>query len=600
MAGLRLSDHKGRVSRDSRRDSFGARLRSSTSSSSGAGKSRMPTPPSRHGDDYDDSEDASDESSADGRGESADEGEGESSSDEDFTLETHLGLLERRADQDELNEIKTAPIFTDSVRKYAISVTGKSPDQPFTQFGLIAGDVSHPAGAPPADPRIFYNVSAPSSVFICGSQGSGKSHSLSCLLENCLIPSKANTLPRPLTGIVFHFDTFISDNGGSPCEAAWLSSSRDVKVRVLCAPTNVRTIRQVYQRFPNVKVEELRLSQLDLNTKRMLDLMAVTSGNMPLYLHVVNRILRDLRITQQKSGKGFDYTTFKRMVQAEDLTKDQLAPLKQRLDTLESFMVEDQAKAYNMWAKERSGHSPKQQRKHEAQGTDWTPEAGQLTIVDLSCPCVTSEMACSLFNICLSLFLEQPSKVGRVIALDEAHKYMNDSPESQTLTESLLATIRLQRHLGARIIISTQEPTVSPKLLDLCSVTIVHRFTSPDWLAALKKHLAGVSTASQLLEQAAARHDGDAANGDGHGHDDGVGAVALGRGNPSLGLFSQIVGLRVGEALVFAPSAIVGVRVVGAAAAAGGAAVRRLGNGVLKVRVRRRVTADGGRSIMAL
>lgn len=373
MAGLKLSDHKGRVSRDSRRDSLGARLGGSTSSSSGAGKSRIPTPPSCHGDDYDDSEDASDESSADGCGGSGDE-EGESSSDEDFTLETHLGLLERRADLDELNEIKTAPIFTDSVRKYAISVTGKSSDQPFTQFGLIAGDVSHPAGAPPADPRIFYNVSAPSSVFICGSQGSGKSHSLSCLLENCLIPSEANTLPRPLTGIVFHFDTFISDNGGSPCEAAWLSSSRDVKVRVLCAPTNVRTIRQVYHRFPNVKVEELRLSQLDLNTKRMLDLMAVTSGNMPLYLHVVNRILRDLRITQQKSGKGFDYTTFKRMVQAEDLTKDQLAPLKQRLDTLESFMVEDQAKAYNMWAKERSGHSPKQQRKHEAQGTDWTPE----------------------------------------------------------------------------------------------------------------------------------------------------------------------------------------------------------------------------------
>lgn len=221
--------------------------------------------------------------------------------------------------------------------------------------------------------------------------------------------------------------------------------------------------------------------------------------------------------------------------------------------------------------------------------------------MDLSCPCVTSEMACSLFNICLSLFLEQPSKVGRVIALDEAHKYMNDSPESQTLTESLLATIRLQRHLGARIIISTQEPTISPKLLDLCSVTIVHRFTSPDWLAALKKHLAGVSTASQLLEQAATRHDGDAANGADTHDDDGVGAVALGPGNPSLGLFSQIVGLRVGEALVFAPSAIVGVRVIGAAAAAaGGGAVRRLGNGVLKVRVRHRVTADGGRSIMAL
>ena len=45
-----------------------------------------------------------------------------------------------------------------------------------------------------------------------------------------------------------------------------------------------------------------------------------------------------------------------------------------------------------------------------------------MTIVDLSCPCVSPETACSLFNICLSLFLEQSISCGRVVALDEAHK----------------------------------------------------------------------------------------------------------------------------------------------------------------------------------
>ena len=39
------------------------------------------------------------------------------------------------------------------------------------------------------NPRIFLNVNTPWSTFICGSQGSGKSYSLSCILENCLIPS---------------------------------------------------------------------------------------------------------------------------------------------------------------------------------------------------------------------------------------------------------------------------------------------------------------------------------------------------------------------------------------------------------------------------
>lgn len=70
--------------------------------------------------------------------------------------------------------------------------------------------------------------------------------------------------------------------------------------------------------------------------------------------------------------------------------------------------------------------------------------------------------------------------LGRVVALDESHKYMTETDEDQVFTESLLSAIRLQRHNGTRIIISTQEPTISPGLLDLCSITIVHRFASPD------------------------------------------------------------------------------------------------------------------------
>ena len=94
-----------------------------------------------------------------------------------------------------------------------------------------------------ADRRLFFNVTTPSSVFICGSQGSGKSHTLSCLLENCLAISDATVLPKPLSALLFHYDAFISDDGGSPCEAAYLASLSGVKVRVICAPTNLRTIQ---------------------------------------------------------------------------------------------------------------------------------------------------------------------------------------------------------------------------------------------------------------------------------------------------------------------------------------------------------------------
>lgn len=441
-----------------------------------------------------------------------------------------------------VSEIQTAPIFTETVRAAAEASGGKL----FSQYGLISGDAHH---ATKSDEMFYYNVAAPSSTFVCGSQGSGKSHTLSCLLENCLFKSDANELPRPLTGVVFHYDTFTSDDKGSPCEAAYLATNPNVKVRVLCAPTNVGSITRTYAQLP-VTVEPLRIREQDLNTRRMVDLMAVkVGGSMPLYMHMVNRILRELRIQQQKTaGAQFNYKAFRKMLDKEDMTDQQRTPLDQRLDNLESFMA-----------------------MNRQPGNNWVAKAGQLTIVDLSCPCVTPEGACQLFNICLSLFLEQDKAVGRVVALDEAHKYMNESGESSALTENLLATIRLQRHLAARIIISTQEPTISPKLLDLCSVTIVHRFTSPEWLRILQKHLAGVSDVSGTLT---------ASNGAGSSSQD-----------HTRSLFTQIVQLRVGEALMFAPSAILRPD--------GEAQVVKLSDGVLKIRVRSRVTHDGGRSIMA-
>ncbi|PWI64975.1 hypothetical protein PCL_08334 [Purpureocillium lilacinum] len=530
----------------------------------------------------------------------------------------HLKLLQKDDLTEDPKELRNCPIFTEAVRVHALSL----PSQPFSQYGLLGGDCVKMPNAISAedpmpsknDPRLFQNISAPSSVFICGSQGSGKSHTLSCMLENCLAVSDANTLPRPLTGVVFHYDCFTSDTSGTPCEAAYLSSHRGIKVRVLCAPTNIVQIRRLYDKVPNVTVEELRFDEADLNTKRMLDMMAagsVQGGSMPLYLHVVTRILRQLRITQQQHTSKFNYLAFKKALEAEDLTPGQRGPLQQRLDTLESFLVSGQVSKLPVSGKK------KQMVVSAKRGTDWAPkvrrspvestvvlaetsQAGQLTVVDLSCPCVTAEAACALFNICLSLFLEQSSTIGRVVALDEAHKYMTDTADCERLTQALLTTIRLQRHQGARVIVSTQEPTISTKLLDLCSITIVHRFTSPDWLRALRAHLAGATSLNR--SDGTVESDQDA----------------------QMDLFSQILALRTGEALLFAPSAVIGIRQLLGASMDGslrkteteggrprtltdsdGESVKlktevlRLGHSFIKLVVRQRITRDGGRSVMA-
>ena len=160
-------------------------------------------------------------------------------------LDQHLTLLRKLPSQYTLPEITTTPIFVMPMLRYAEALLSPGDPQPFPQYGLLGG-LSEVLKAQEKsgefhrrDPRILFNVATPSSTFICGSQGSGKSHTLSCLLENCLSSSIAGRLPSPLTGLLFHYDAFISDYGGSPCEAAFLASDLEIEVKVLCSPTNL-------------------------------------------------------------------------------------------------------------------------------------------------------------------------------------------------------------------------------------------------------------------------------------------------------------------------------------------------------------------------
>lgn len=81
----------------------------------------------------------------------------------------------------------------------------------------------------------------------------------------------------------------------------------------------------------------------------MLDLMAVSTDNgpMPLYLHTIMRILKEMRLEQQKSNleQPFNYGRFKFLLSQAEMTPAQKVPLDQRLDTLESFMDNEQVKA---------------------------------------------------------------------------------------------------------------------------------------------------------------------------------------------------------------------------------------------------------------
>ncbi|KAK8061271.1 P-loop containing nucleoside triphosphate hydrolase [Apiospora phragmitis] len=109
----------------------------------------------------------------------------------------HMKLLTRRPEDDDMMGIMSAPIFTNPVLEHVRFLRQGSKSTPFPQYAFLAGNTEEGHGAGVTDPRIFYNVASPSSIFICGQQGSGKSHTLSCLLEGCLMPSKLGRLPHP-------------------------------------------------------------------------------------------------------------------------------------------------------------------------------------------------------------------------------------------------------------------------------------------------------------------------------------------------------------------------------------------------------------------
>jgi hypothetical protein len=165
-----------------------------------------------------------------------------------------------------------------------------------------------------------------------------------------------------------------------------------------------------------------------------------------------------------------------------------------------------------------------------------------------------------MFEICLGLVKEHRPKAGLVVALDEAHKFLNGSSAAASFTDRLLTTIREQRHNATRVLIATQEPTLSSKLLVLCSVSVVHHFKSPAWFDAIRSHLGGAS-----------------------------GLIA--KGGEQEKLFESIVSLKTGESLVFAPEAFVCLNE--------SFEPEKLGAGVIKMKTRKRAGADEGMSVLA-
>jgi DNA helicase HerA-like ATPase len=132
---------------------------------------------------------------------------------------------------------------------------------------------------------------------------------------------------------------------------------------------------------------------------------------------------------------------------------------------------------------------------------------------------------------------------------------MLDVPAAKDLNAVLLDTIRMQRHSGTRVLISTQEPTLLTDLIALCSIAVIHRFSSPEWFTAIRRHIRIPETEREELME-------------------------------------RIEALPTGTAIVYSPKSVLERRDDGTI---------KQGTGImLEVKMRQRITADGGKDVFAV
>ncbi|KAK6968900.1 p-loop containing nucleoside triphosphate hydrolase protein [Favolaschia claudopus] len=290
--------------------------------------------------------------------------------------------------------------------------------------------------------------------------------------------------------------------------APHIESVTPPRITVLCSPSNITRRRQAYAALPEVRVEPLCLSEKDLTANRMLAIMGCDNLD----------------------------ALFKTKLDSERLDNTQRAMIKLRMNLLDGFIDSSAPQLEAYFA------------------------AGGLVLIDLTDPFLDGVTAALFFDIVLGSFTQWRADCGKLVVLDEAHKYLTNDNAAR-LTQSLSNIIRLQRHLGIRVVVATQEPTVVPEtILDLSSIIICHRFSSPAWCTYLARHVACSKD----------------------GADSGLAAT----------WFERVMSLRTGHALLFCPAAVMEVKHEG-----NGCVL--LGSDCVGLCVRPRLTMDGGTSVLA-
>jgi hypothetical protein len=284
--------------------------------------------------------------------------------------------------------------------------------------------------------------------------------------------------------------------GGARAPSPWPCLPRQNMV-VLVSPTFFRQRQAFYGGACRVRPLLLRWGSLTAANLRTL--MHIDSADPPLYASLM---LSRLRRYQRDETLPVFGEFMAEMGKAA--MEGQAGPLRQRVELLQALVAESEENRGLVAVLEAAdGGAPYDIESYF--------QPGCMVVVDLTDPFLSRADAAGLFEVLVDRFRAAPLGVpagdsaggvgaagggaagGKLLVLDEAHRYMGMASgsggggEPDGLTAAIISTVRLMRHDGMRVAISTQSPdSLAPELLELVSFAVVHGFHSEAWFRHLR------------------------------------------------------------------------------------------------------------------
>lgn len=332
----------------------------------------------------------------------------------EFTLDELVGQIEAIADVE--NHTST------SLRDFFKGIARTASKQHHTR-GISLADTTNKSlfkesallGFTAPGKEIFLNLYEPFCVATIGLQGSGKSHSLSVIVENCLLSTRNSEekddsdiidLQTSMCCLVLHYD----QSAQSVCEVTGFIRPRigrflclpNDRMIVLVSPTYYLQRKAFYG--PDINVRPLLFKWSKMTADRLRQLMRLSSEDTQLYVATLLDILR----SYQRLNRLPTFKAFIDEVCSKADAKGQSAPLIQRLNILESFIHES------------SKNSAIQEFAIDISSAI---QSGVLVVADISDPLLSREEASGVFELLVESFRTAPlTGCGKLLALDEAHK----------------------------------------------------------------------------------------------------------------------------------------------------------------------------------